>query len=71
MQSVLDGRQLLDPASKERNAKELSSTLDIANITIDEAVAGLELLSQWGCDEATKAAYAQKASSKWPEASIF
>lgn len=71
VQSALDCRQLLKPDSKAQCAKDLSSTLDLANITIDQAVAGLNLLNQWGCDEAAKTAYIQKASAKWPEASVF
>lgn len=68
VQAALSGRQLLKPDSKAQCEKDFLSTLDSSDITLDEAVAGLELLSKWGCD---KTAYAQKASKKWPESSVF
>lgn len=68
VQAALSGRQFLKPDSKAQCERDLLSTLDSSDITIDEAVAGLELLSKWACD---KTAYAQKASKKWPESSLF
>lgn len=68
VQAALDGRQILNPASKGQCEKDLLSTLDLPGISIDEAAAALDLLDKWDGD---KAAYAQKASKKWPESSVF
>lgn len=68
VQAALSGRQLLKPDSKAQCEKDLLATLDSPAITMDEAVSGLDLLSQWGGD---KTAYAEKASKKWPESSLF
>lgn len=68
VQAALSGRQLLKPDSKAQCEKDLLATLDAPGITIDEAVSGLGLLSKWGGD---KTAYAEKASKKWPESSVF
>lgn len=71
VQAALTCRQLLKPDSKPQCEKGLQSTLDLGDISIDKALAGLDLLSEWGSDQATKTAYIQKASSKWPEATVF
>ncbi|KAJ5086656.1 hypothetical protein NUU61_007963 [Penicillium alfredii] len=68
VQAALSGRQFLNPGSKSQSEKDLLATLDVPGITIDEAVAALDLLSRWGSD---KTVYAQKASKKWPESSVF
>lgn len=68
VQAALSGRLLLNLDSKAQCEKDLLATLDAPGITIDEAVSGLELLGKWGGD---KIAYAQKASKKWPESSLF
>lgn len=44
------------------------ASLDSPTVTIEEAVVALELLSKWGSDQT---AYAEKASKKWPESSVF
>ncbi|KAJ5814977.1 hypothetical protein N7474_006754 [Penicillium riverlandense] len=68
VQAALDGRQILNPASKAQCEQDLLSTLDLPGISIDEAVTALDLLNKW---ESDKTAYAQKASKKWPESSVF
>lgn len=68
MQSALSGRQLLNKDTKAQNEADLLATLDSAEITIDEAVAGIDLLIQWGSD---KSSYVQKANKKWPQSSAF
>ncbi|KAJ5388321.1 N-terminal acetyltransferase A complex subunit n.t1.c1 [Penicillium cosmopolitanum] len=40
----------------------------LPTVTIEEAVVALERLSKWGSDPT---AYAEKASKKWPESSVF
>ena len=71
VQAALDGRQLLKPDTKAQCVKDLLSTLDLEAISVDEALAGLELLGQWGGDSASKSSYVQKADSKFPHASVF
>ncbi|PWY80599.1 N-terminal acetyltransferase catalytic subunit Nat1 [Aspergillus heteromorphus CBS 117.55] len=70
-QAGLTSRQLLNPDSKPQCEQDLASTLDSTDITIETALAGLELLNEWGSSQAAQTAYAQKASSKWPEATVF
>ncbi|KAJ5089461.1 hypothetical protein N7532_008145 [Penicillium argentinense] len=66
--AALSSRQLLSPDSKARNEKDLQATLDSSKITLEEAVLGRDLLNKWGSD---KTMYAEKASKKWPESSVF
>jgi hypothetical protein len=68
VQAGLSGRQLLKPESKSQCEQDLLATLDSSDITIDEATAGLDVLDKWGSE---KTAYAEKASKKWPESSVF
>ncbi|KAJ5729970.1 N-terminal acetyltransferase A complex subunit n.t1.c1 [Penicillium malachiteum] len=68
VQAALSGRQFLNKDSATQNEKELLATLDSVDIMMSEAMAGLDLLSNWGSD---KAAYAEKALKKWPESSLF
>ncbi|KAL2860734.1 peptide alpha-N-acetyltransferase complex A subunit NAT1 [Aspergillus lucknowensis] len=64
-------QQLLAPESKSENETELNSTLDAEIVSLEAALAGLDLLGEWGSSQAAKMAYAQKASSKWPESTLF
>ncbi|KAJ5374891.1 hypothetical protein N7517_006897 [Penicillium concentricum] len=68
VQAGLSGRQLLNPESKSQCEQDLLATLDSPDITIDEAVIALDILTKWGSD---KTAYAEKANKKWPESSVF
>ncbi|KAJ5133644.1 N-terminal acetyltransferase A complex subunit n.t1.c1 [Penicillium atrosanguineum] len=68
VQAALSARQLLKPDSKAQSEKDLLATLDSSDITIEEAVSALDLLDNWASD---KSAFAQKASKKWPESSVF
>ncbi|CAG7920613.1 unnamed protein product [Penicillium olsonii] len=68
VQAALSARQVLKAESKSQCEKELLATLDLPEITINEATVALDLLNEWGSD---KTAYAEKASKKWPESSVF
>lgn len=70
-QAALTCQQLLKPDTKAQCEKDLASTLDSDLISIENGLAGLSLLSEWGSDQAAKKAYADKASKKWTESSIF
>jgi peptide alpha-N-acetyltransferase len=61
----------LTPESKPETEKELASTLDASIVSLETALAGLDLLGEWGSNQAAKTAYAEKASSKWPESTLF
>ena len=71
IQGALACRQLINPDSKSQNEKELASTLDSSDISIETALAGVELLHEWRSEQAVKSAYAEKAKKKWPESSAF
>ncbi|GMG12192.1 unnamed protein product [Aspergillus oryzae] len=70
-QAALTCRQLLKADSKAQCEKDLTATLDSQVDSIETALAGLQLLDEWKSDQAAKAAYAEKAKSKWPESSVF
>ncbi|KAL4747383.1 hypothetical protein BDW72DRAFT_16501 [Aspergillus terricola var. indicus] len=69
--AYLTCQQLLNPESKSEYEKELAATLDASIMSLETALAGLDLLGEWGSDKAAKTAYAEKASSKWPESTAF
>ncbi|KAL4910634.1 hypothetical protein BDW74DRAFT_988 [Aspergillus multicolor] len=69
--AYLTCQQLLKPDTKAENEKELTATLDADIVSLETALAGLDLLGNWGSNQDAKTAYAEKASSKWPEASTF
>lgn len=71
VQAALTARLLLDPESKSQCEQDLLSTLDLEDASISSAVAGLDLLNEWGSNQAAKAAYIEKAHNKWKEASAF
>ncbi|THC98951.1 hypothetical protein EYZ11_001588 [Aspergillus tanneri] len=70
-QAGLTCGQLLNSESKSQCEKDLTATLDSDVVSIESALAGLNLLGEWGSDQAAKTAYAQKASNKWPESTAF
>ncbi|KAL3476367.1 NMDA receptor-regulated protein 1-domain-containing protein [Aspergillus californicus] len=69
--AYLTCQQLLNPDSKSENEKELTSTLDTSIVSLETALAGLDLLGEWGSNQTAKSAYAEKATSKWPQSSLF
>lgn len=71
VQAALTVRLLLNPDSKSQCEKELLSTLDLEDASIEKAVAGLDLLDEWRSSLAAKQTYIEKAYLKWSEASPF
>lgn len=71
LQSAYNVRHVLDASSKSSNEADLKKTLDLPNATIEDAVAGLALLSEWSSDEKVKDDYRAKAASRWTDATIF
>ncbi|GFF23065.1 N-terminal acetyltransferase A complex subunit nat1 [Aspergillus lentulus] len=70
-QAVLKCHHILQRDSKAQCEKDLVATLDLNNASIETALAGLEILYEWGSDQAAKTAYTEKATSKWPESTVF
>ncbi|KAI9038059.1 peptide alpha-N-acetyltransferase complex A subunit NAT1 [Aspergillus affinis] len=70
-QAGLTCGQLLKADSKPQYEKDLTATLDSDLISLETALAGLDLLSEWGSNQASKTAYAEKAASKWPNSTLF
>lgn len=66
--AALSGRQLLNPGSRSQNEKNLLATLNLPDVSINEASSALDHLAEWGSD---KTAYLQQANKKWPESSLF
>ena len=71
IQGALACRQLINPDTKSQNEKDLAATLDSSDISIETALAGVELLHEWRSEQAVKSAYAEKAKKKCPESSAF
>lgn len=64
-------RKLINPDSQPQNEKNLISTLGLENTSLEDAVAGLQLLNDWGSSDDTRAEYTQAAHKRWAEASAF
>jgi hypothetical protein len=71
LQSAYNVRYILDNGSKAQNESALQKTLDLSNITIQEAQAGLKLLDQWKSEQKVKDDYRAKAAERWSQASVF
>lgn len=64
-------RNLLDSSSKAQNEEDLKKTLDLPEITIQQALAGFGLLDEWKSEQKVKDDYRAKASTRWSEAAVF
>jgi tetratricopeptide (TPR) repeat protein len=71
LQAAYNARYFLDNNSKGQNEEDLKNTLDLSNITIEQAVTGLSLLGQWKSDDKVQDEYRSKAASRWSEATVF
>jgi peptide alpha-N-acetyltransferase len=71
VQAALVARLLINPDTKPQCEKELLSTLDLDDATLDKAIAGLDLFDEWKSSSAVRQAYIEKAHKKWSEASTF
>lgn len=71
VQSALSVRQLLASGSKADNEKGLLSTIDFQAASLENALAGLSLLDDWGSSQDTKTTYMTQANKRWKEASAF
>jgi hypothetical protein len=64
-------RRLINPESQSQNEKDVLSSLDLESTSLADAVAGLQLLADWGSSDDVKAQYVQTAHKRWSEASAF
>jgi N-alpha-acetyltransferase 15/16, NatA auxiliary subunit len=66
--AALRVRQLLPSHEKSKSESEILRSLGLPDITLAEAIEGLELLSSW---KSSTESYVSKANSLWPEATVF
>jgi hypothetical protein len=71
LQAAYNVRHILDNSSKAQNEEDLKKTLDLPEITIQQALAGFGLLDQWKSEQKVKDEYRAKASGRWSEAAVF
>jgi hypothetical protein len=71
LQSGYNTRYILDNSSKAQNEQDLQKTLDLSDVTIDQAIDGLALLDEWKSEQKVQDDYRAKASSRWTEATVF
>ncbi|KAM5453833.1 hypothetical protein MaudCBS49596_002456 [Microsporum audouinii] len=71
VQAALTVRQMLSPESKGQSEKDLISSIDLDTTTLEDALAGLSLLDDWGSAAETKASYSTNARRRWTKASVF
>lgn len=62
---------MLKPDSKPQAEKDLISSIDLETTSLEQALAGLSLLDEWGSTAETKASYSASARRRWAEASVF
>ena len=72
VRACLRVRQFLDPGgSSEKNQQDVIRTLALKGCTLEDAVAGLELLREWKAKDQYGEDYLAAAHERWPEASAF
>ena len=71
LQAAYNVRHILDSGSKSQNETDLYKTLDLPDVNIQQALAGLGLLEEWKSEKKVKDDYRAKAAGRWSEASVF
>lgn len=71
LQAAYSTRYFLNDSTKSENEADLTKTLDLPNITFEQAEQGLGLLDEWKSDEKAKDGYRSKAANRWSEATVF
>ncbi|QSS60684.1 NMDA receptor-regulated gene 1 protein [Histoplasma capsulatum] len=69
--AALSVRQLLNPDSRSQGEELLLSTVNFKNTSLEDALAGLQLLDDWNSGQDAKMAYISQAQKRWAEASAF
>ena len=68
LRAGLQARQYLHPDSRKENQKVLLEQLDRKDSSLEDAIAGLELIREWDGDVKE---YVAAATKQWPEATAF
>lgn len=63
--AVYAARHALDPNSRSANEADVIKTLDLPDITVEQATRGMELLEKWGSEEGVKEEFGRKAGGRW------
>lgn len=71
MQAGFRVRQLLDPSSLEQNQQDVIRTLALEGCSLEDAVAGLEQLTESKPKAQYVNDYVAAARERWPQASAF
>jgi hypothetical protein len=71
LQAAYNVRYILDNSSKAQNEGDLKKSLDLSDVTIQQALAGFGLLDQWKSEQKVKDDYRAKAASRWSEATVL
>jgi N-alpha-acetyltransferase 15/16, NatA auxiliary subunit len=71
VQAYLRVKDLMDPGSREQNEKDLIASTSLDKALLEDALAGLEVLDEWGCKADVVKRYKEAASERWTEASAF
>ncbi len=71
IQAYVKVRQTLTPDSLEQNQKDLLAALDLDHISLQDIVAGLDLLKSWKSEKKQLDDYVTRARQRWPEATAF
>jgi hypothetical protein len=71
LQAVYNVRHILDNSSRAQNEEDMKKTLDLPDITIQQALAGFGLLDEWKSEQKVKDDYRAKAAGRWTEATVF
>lgn len=71
VQACLKVRQFLDPSSSDKNQQDVIRTLALEGSSLEDAMAGLELLKEWKAKDQYRDDYLTAARERWPEASAF
>ena len=64
----LQARQYLDPTTSKQNQKELLALLENENLSLEDTMAGLDLMREW---EGDGEGYMTAARKLWPDATAF
>ena len=67
----LRARQYLDSKTLEQNQRDVHQMLDLESASLENAIAGLELLIEWNSPPIAQQAYLERARERWPEATVF
>ena len=71
VQASLRARQVLDPKSAEENQKDLMRILALNDVSLEDAICGLDQLKEWKAQQRFQDDYVAAAQQRWSESSAF